>query len=90
MLAALLGARERVFHHPADPERGVGADLGRHFVRGADADRAAGSGVGTFGALADHHEVDVCAGLDPQRAGHARVQPTRPQIDVVVELKSQA
>ncbi len=87
MLATLLGAREGVFHDTADPECGVGADLGRHFVRGAHADRAAGPGVGAFGALADHHEVDVR--VSGKRAAHTGVQPARAQVDVVVELKSQ-
>ena len=87
MFAALLGTREGVFHDAADPERGVGADLGGHFVRSADADRAAGPGVRALGALADHDEVDLR--VTGQWAAHAGVEPAWPQVDVVVELKSQ-
>ena len=87
MFATLPGTLEGVFHDAADPERGVDADLGGHFVRSADADRAAGAGVRTLGALADHHEVDV--GIAGERTAHARVQPAWPQVDVVVQLKAQ-
>ena len=59
-----LGAGERVADHPLDAERGVDADLGGDLGRRADAQRAAVAGVGTLGALADHHEVDV-AGVRP-------------------------
>ena len=59
MFATLLSAPERVFHDAADAERRVDADLGGHFMGGADPDRAASAGVRTLGALADHHEIDV-------------------------------
>ena len=88
MFAALLSARERIFHDAADAERRVDADLGRHFMRGADADRPACPGVRTLGALADHHEIDVRVAR--QRAADARIQPARSQIHMVVQLESQA
>src|SRR6202012_3240151 len=80
MFATLLSARERVFHDTAHAERGVDADLGGYFRGGADANRAAGPGVGTLGALADHDEIDLrVAG---QWAADARIQPARSQVDV--------
>ena len=86
MLAPLPGPPERVVHHPPHPEGGVQADLGGHLVRGAHPDRAARAGVGPFGALPHHDEVDV--GISGQRACHTRIQPGRPQIDVVVEFEA--
>ena len=87
MLATLLGAREGLLHDAADPERGVDADLGGDLVWSADADRAPVTGVGTLRALADHHEVDVR--VTGKWAADSRVQPGRPQVDVVVELETQ-
>jgi hypothetical protein len=90
MFATLLSPPEGVFYDAADAERRVDADLGGHFMCGADADRAASPGVRTFRALADHHEIDIGAGLDPQWAADARIQPARSQVDMVVQLESQA
>ena len=87
MPATLLSARERILDDAANAERGVDADLGGHFVGSADPNRAAGPGVRTLRALADHHEIDL--GVTGQRAADARVQPAGPQIDMVVQLKSQ-
>ena len=87
MLATLPGTLERVCHHSAHTERGVEADLGGYFMGRSDADRATGTGVGTFGPLAHHHEIDV--GVSGERTAHARIQPRRPQVDVVVQLEAQ-
>ena len=56
---APLRAGERVAYDALDAERRVHADLGGDLVRGTDAERTAVAGVGTLGALADDHEVDV-------------------------------
>ena len=87
MLATLPSALERVFHNTADTERRVDTDLGGHFMGSADPDHAAGPGVGTLRTLADHHEIDVRVAA--QRATYARIQPRRPQVDVVVQLEAQ-
>ncbi|OBJ37266.1 hypothetical protein A5621_15110 [Mycobacterium colombiense] len=88
VLSASLGPFERVGHHPAHTESRVLAYLGGDFVGRSDADGAAGAGVGPFGSLAHHHEVDV--GVAGQRAVHSRIQPARPQVDVMVQLETQA
>ncbi len=85
MPAALLRAPERIVNDPAHTERGVHTDLGGDLVGRANADRTAGAGVGTLGALADHDEVDVR--IARQRTAHPRVQPAGPQIDVMVEFE---
>jgi hypothetical protein len=87
VLAPLGRPAERVTHHALHAERGVQAHLGGHFVRGADADRAARAGVWPLGALAHDHEVD--GGIACQRAVDTRKQPRRTQIDVMVELEAQ-
>ena len=58
-------------HDALHPERGVEADLGGDLVGRADPDRTAGARVGTFRALADHHEVDV--GIARQGAVDTRI-----------------
>ncbi len=83
VFAALGGAGEGVAHHPLHPVGGIEADLGGHLVVGAGADRAAGAGVGAFGAFPDDDEVDLReAG---QRAGYTPIEPGGPQVDVVVQ-----
>ncbi len=84
---APLGAVERVPHHPLHAEGGVRADLGGDLLRGVLAQQAAGADVRALGALAHHHHVDL--GLAGQRAAHARVEPGRAQVHVVVELEAQ-
>ena len=86
-----LGAREGVADDALDAERGVDADLGGHLLRRADTDRAAVADVGSLGAFADDHEVDVAPIGDTarERCRNARKQPGRTQVDVVVELEPQ-
>ena len=85
----LGGAPERVPDHPADAERGVDALLGGDLVRRAFPHDPAGAGVGTFGALPHHHDVDRLGPDVRQRRGHARIEPDRPQVDVVVQFEPQ-
>ena len=83
-------ARAKASRDALDTERGVDRDLGGDLVRRTDAERAAVAGVGTLGALADHHEVDISAALNLWAQG--KVTPGRSgraQVDVVVELKAQ-
>ena len=56
---------------------------------GAAAHHAARPGVRALGALADDHHVDELGRALRQRRRHARVEPDRPQVDVVVELEPQ-
>src|SRR6478672_10180399 len=89
---AALGAGERVADDPLDAERRIEGDLGGDLVRGSHTDRATVAGVGAFGPLADHHEVDL-AGLTrnfwAERRGDAREDAGRAQVHVVVELEAQ-
>ena len=76
---------ERVPDHPLHAEVGVQRHLGGDLVRGVLAQQSAVAGVRALGALPQHHQVDgLVAG---QRARHARVQPGRTEVDVVVELE---
>ncbi len=84
---ARLGPAEGVADDALDAERRVDADLGGDLVRRPDAQRPAVADVGALGALADDDEVDVPRLA--QRRGHARVEPGRPQVHVVVELEPQ-
>ena len=88
MLATPPSALERVGHHTTHPEGGVQAYLGGYFVGRSDANRTTGTGVGTFGPLAHHHEIDV--GISGERTAHSRIQPGGPQVDVVIQLETQA
>src|ERR1700748_2461538 len=87
MLATLPRTFEGVRYDAADTERCVDADFGGDLMRGAGPDRTSGAGVGAFGALADHHEIDVR--VTGQRAAHTRIQPCRTQVDVMVQLEAQ-
>ena len=86
---SLVAALERVADDALDAERGVQALLGRHLVRRAPAQDAAGAGVRTLGPFAHHDHVDVGRGLAGQRRLDTGVEPNRPQVDVVVELEPQ-
>lgn len=55
-------------------------------MRGAYPYRATVAGVGAFSALPDDDEVDPRVAR--QRAAHPLVEPTRPQIDVVVQFEA--
>jgi len=81
------GAAEGVTDHALHAEGRVDADLGGDLVRGADAQRPAVADVRALGALADDDEVDVARLRQGGR--HARVETSRPQVDVVVELEAQ-
>jgi len=88
VLATPLGALESVDHHSTYTERGIDADLGGYLVGRSDADRATVTGVGPFGPLAHHHEVD--AGVSRERTAHPRIESARSQVDVMIQLKAQA
>ncbi|OCB19658.1 hypothetical protein A5674_06545 [Mycobacterium malmoense] len=88
VLAAALGAFEGVDHHAAHAECGVQAHLGGDLVGRPGADGAAGTGIRAFGALAHHHEIDVR--IPREGAAHTGIQPARSQVDVMIELKTQA
>src|ERR1700747_2707558 len=87
MLATLPRTFEGVRYDAAEHERCADADFGGGLLRGRGPDRTAGAGVGAFGALADHHEIDVR--VTGQRAAHTRIQPCRTQVDVMVQLEAQ-
>ena len=82
-----LGPRERVAHDPLHAVRRVDRDLGGDLGGGTDPERTAVARVGTLGALADHHEVDL-SGVREGR-GDAGEDPGRTQVHVVVELEPQ-
>ena len=86
----LGSALQGVPGHPADAERGVDALLGGHLGRRALAHDAAGLDVGALGALPDDQHVDRLVPDVGQRRGDARIQPDRPEVDVLVELEPQA
>lgn len=87
VLATVLRARERIAHHALDAECRVDADLGRHLVRRADAQRTAVAGVRALGAFTHHDEVD--GRIADERARHTRIQPAGAQIHVMVEREPQ-
>ena len=86
-----LCASESVANDPLHAIAGVDADLGGYLSRSTDAHHATVADVGPFGSLTHDDEVEA-AGRDPlerQGALHARVEPHRAQVDVLVEGKSQ-
>ena len=84
-----LRAPEGVPDDALDAVRGVEALLGGDLVRRALAQRSTGADVRALGALAHHDHVDGRRRARRHRAGDARVQPHRAQVDVVVELEAQ-
>ena len=90
LLAPLHRALESVADDPLGTERGVDADLGRHLLRRALAQRATGTDIRTLGALAAHDEVNLLRSLARERtARHAGVELHRAQVDVVVHDEPQ-
>src|SRR5450830_425360 len=84
---APLRGREGVADHALDPESGVEAHFGGDLVRRTCAQRAAVAGIRTFGALAHDDEVHL-AGVG-ERGPDTRVEASRPQVHVLVELEPQ-
>ena len=90
MLPGALGGQvERIPDHPGDPVTGVEALLGGDLGVGALAQHAARARVRALGALPDDHHVDRLRPDPVQRSAHARVQPHRPQVHIVVEFEPQ-
>ena len=90
LLASLHRTLECVTDDALGAECRVDADLGRHLMRRALAQGAAGSDVRTLGALTAHDEVDLLRPLARQRtARHAGVELHGAQVDVVVHDEPQ-
>jgi hypothetical protein len=60
--------------------------LGDEFAVGIREHAAADGGIFAFGVFAHHPEIDVAGLAVGQRRRHARHQPHRAQVDVLVEL----
>ena len=78
-----------------EPEHAVDADAAHHrlldddLALGAGEHAAADRGILALGVLAHDEEVDVARLAAGERAGHARHQPHRAQVDVLVELAAE-
>src|SRR5450756_2285672 len=82
-----LRGRKGVPDHALDPEGGVETHFGGDLVRRADTQRAAVAGVRAFGAFAHDDEVHL-TGVG-ERGPDTRVEASRPQVHVLVELEPQ-
>jgi hypothetical protein len=80
---------EREFEHAVDADAGEDGLLHHHLALGAREDAPADRGIFAFGVLAHHPEVDVARLAVGERRGHARHQPHRPQVDVLIELAAE-
>ena len=87
MLPALHGQLEGVTHHALHTVGGVDGDFGGHLVRGATADRSAGTAVQAFGAFTHDDEIDVTR--VGERRGNALVQLGRTQVHVLVQVEAE-
>src|SRR3984893_13594018 len=86
----LLGPRLRQFER--ELQDAIDADPGHHgllrdeFAVGIGKHPPADRGIFAFGVFAHHPEIDIAGFSVGQRRRHARHQPHRPEIDVLVEL----
>ncbi len=91
LLGVVAAARE--LEGPADAAlaalAGVDGRLAGDFVGRVLLQEAADAAIQVFGVLADDDEVDVCRALVAERRLDAGKQLHRPQVDVLIELKSQ-
>ena len=87
VLPALHGQLEGVTHHALHTVGGVDGDFGGHLVRGATADRSAGTAVQAFGAFTHDDEIDVTR--VGERRGNALVQLGRTQVHVLVQVEAE-
>ena len=76
---------EGVLQHAVDPDAGHHRLLDHDLAVGPLEDAAADAGVLALGVLADDEEVDVTRHPTRQRAGHARDEAARTEVDVLVE-----
>ncbi len=89
LAVALPARRERPSQASLHPEPRRDHLLGGDLLRRAFAQKAPAPEVQVLRVLPDHQEIDVLRPLVLQRAVHARVQLHRPQVDVLIQLKTQ-
>ena len=77
------------FEYAIDADARQHGFLHHHLALGAGEHAAADSGIFAFGILAHHPEIDVAGLAIGERRRHARHQPHRAQIDVLVELAAE-
>ena len=90
ILVALAGEIEGIAQTPLDPSPGVDAFLHRHFIGSPLKNKTPGPGIKSLVIFAHHDEINIRWFLIFKRAETLVVKFHRPQIDVLLQLKTRA
>ena len=89
LLRRLAGELEGEFQHAVDADAGQDGLLHDDFAVGAGKGAAADRRIFALGVLAHDPEIDVARLAVGERRRHARHQPHRTQVDVLIELAAE-